>query len=81
MGEIGHGSISRLSMENANIEVIDLSNKTPEEARTALEKVYPRQKEKPFKYEIKAFEPMTTFFDLRPKKPRYNPKTNKTKYF
>lgn len=64
-----------------DIVVVDLNELSPEEARKKIDEVYPEEKQKPFRFEIKPYEPIANCFIEKPKKPRYNPKTGKTKYF
>ncbi len=80
MGEIGRGATLSLCREGSTVDLVILDGKTLEELKSVLAKSTVAVKQ--LDYELKALESMTAVFDdLRPKKPRYNPKTGKTKYF
>lgn len=63
------------------IKANNLNEISPEKVRNKFEEFYPEEKQNPFKFELKAYEPMGECFVEKPKKPRYNPKTNKVTYF
>lgn len=71
---------ARLAALQMGEKVIDMNILSVEEAQRKLEeieRVYPKNEP----IILKACPPMPECYaDLRPKKPRYNPKTGKTKY-
>jgi hypothetical protein len=62
-----------------DVQVIDLNKFSHEETLKILHEIYPEEKQAPFKF--KCYKPMAECFIEKPKKPRYNPKTCKVKYF
>lgn len=73
-------ALAEKGLSEKDVIIID-TDLSFEEVKKKFEEVYLEEKAKPIKLELKAYEPMSECFIDKPKKPRYNPKTGKTKYF
>jgi hypothetical protein len=61
-------------------KVINLNETSLEKAKKTLEELYPDELKKQTEFIIKPIEKFKEPFIERPRKPKYNPKTGKTKY-